>query len=60
MQTSQIFNYPMPEYKGVIIINLLAFNLRNPMSGEENAISLITLNSWIIYMSDNFLYLTSN
>ncbi len=59
MTLSQIYYYPVPEYNGVTFTNILAFNLRNPMGREENAISFLTLSSWIIYMSENFLYLTS-
>ena len=60
MTLSQIFYYPVPQYNDVTFTNLLSFNLRNPNSAEENAISFLTLSSWIIYMSENFLYLTSN
>lgn len=60
MTLSQIFYYPVPKYNSVTFTNLLTFNLRNPMGREENAISFLTLSSWIIYMSEKFLYLTSS
>lgn len=60
MTLSQIFYYPVPKYNSVVFTNLLAFNLRKPLGNEENAISFLTLNSWIIYMSEKFLYMTSS
>ena len=45
--------------KGTNFINIFAFNLKNVFSCEENVINVLTLNTYILYMSKKNIYLTS-
>lgn len=58
MAPQQIFYYPGSDYQSANFINIFAFNLRNPLTCDENIISVLALNTYVIYMSDQYIYLT--
>lgn len=59
MTLQQVFYYPKSEYQNANFINILAFNLRNPKTCDENIVSVLSQNTYILYMSERHIYLTS-
>jgi hypothetical protein len=51
MTLQQVFYYPESDYQGANFVNIFAFDLKKPLGCNENVISVLTLNTYVLYMS---------